>query len=114
MSIDLYEVGPRRNHRRVDLIPDALPFGRLRYAEPNAVSNAVEYAKFCRRASSTSPTAKSALTTMVRSNQSRSTRTFCPQAYEKIGAATTKGRSLDETSRTPPKGFHEIRSATLG
>jgi hypothetical protein len=32
---------PRReDHRGVDLISDALPFGRLWYGEPNAVSNA--------------------------------------------------------------------------
>jgi hypothetical protein len=29
MSIDLYEVRPRKDHRGVDLISDALPFGRL-------------------------------------------------------------------------------------
>jgi hypothetical protein len=29
-----------------DLISDALPFGRLWYGEPNAVSNAIDYAKF--------------------------------------------------------------------
>jgi hypothetical protein len=29
-----------------DLISDALPFGRLWYGEPNAVSNAIGYAKF--------------------------------------------------------------------
>jgi len=34
------------DHRGVDLISDTLPFGRLWYAEPNAVSNAIEYAKF--------------------------------------------------------------------
>ncbi len=28
------------------LILDALPFGRLWYGEPNAASNAVDYAKF--------------------------------------------------------------------
>jgi len=28
------------------LISDALPFGRLWYAEPNAISNALDYAKF--------------------------------------------------------------------
>jgi hypothetical protein len=27
------------------LFPDALPFGRLWYGEPNAVSNAIDYAK---------------------------------------------------------------------
>ena len=37
---------PPGNHRRLDLISDALPFGRLWYGEPNAVSNAVDYAKF--------------------------------------------------------------------
>jgi hypothetical protein len=29
-----------------DLISDALPFGRLWYTEPNAVSNAISYARF--------------------------------------------------------------------
>jgi hypothetical protein len=29
MSIDLYEVRPRSDKRGVDLISDALPFGRL-------------------------------------------------------------------------------------
>ena len=32
--------------RGVDLISDALPFGRLWYREPNAISNAIDYAKF--------------------------------------------------------------------
>jgi len=33
------------DHRGVNLISDALPFGRLWYGEPDAVSNAVDYAK---------------------------------------------------------------------
>jgi hypothetical protein len=45
-TVHVYEVGPRKDHRGVDLISDALPFGRLWYGEPNAVSNAVDYAKF--------------------------------------------------------------------
>jgi hypothetical protein len=49
MSVEAYEVGQRSDKRGVDLIFDALPFGRLWYAEPNAVSNAVDYAKFRRR-----------------------------------------------------------------
>jgi hypothetical protein len=40
-----YGVRPRKDHRGVDLISDALPFGRLWYGEPNAISNAVGYAK---------------------------------------------------------------------
>ena len=45
MSIDLYEVRPRKDHRGVDLSSHALPFGRLWYGEPNAVTNAIDYAK---------------------------------------------------------------------
>jgi hypothetical protein len=37
---------PAQSHRGVDLISDALPFGRLWYGEPNAISNAIGYAKF--------------------------------------------------------------------
>ena len=40
------EVRPRKDHRGVDLISDALPFGRLWYGEPDAISNAIGYAKF--------------------------------------------------------------------
>jgi len=46
MSIDLYEVRPRKDHRGVDLISDVLPYGALWYGEPNAVTNAIHYAKF--------------------------------------------------------------------
>jgi hypothetical protein len=41
----LYEVRPRKDHRGVNLISDALPFARLWYGESNAVSNAIGYAK---------------------------------------------------------------------
>ena len=44
-----YEVRPRKDKRGVDLISDALPFGRLWYAQPNAISNAIKYAKFFSR-----------------------------------------------------------------
>jgi hypothetical protein len=42
--LHVYEVRPRKNHRGVDLISNALPFGRLWYGEPNAIGNAIEYA----------------------------------------------------------------------
>jgi hypothetical protein len=44
-SVHEYEVRPRKDHRGFDLISDALPFGRLWYGEPNAVENAIGYAK---------------------------------------------------------------------
>jgi hypothetical protein len=43
------EIRPRKDHRGINLISDALPFGRLWYGEPNAVSDAVDYAKFYSR-----------------------------------------------------------------
>jgi hypothetical protein len=38
-----YEVRPRKDDRGVDLISDALPFGRLWYTNPD---DAIKYAKF--------------------------------------------------------------------
>jgi len=40
---------PRKDKRGTDLISDALPFGRLWYGEPNAIGNAIDYAKFYSR-----------------------------------------------------------------
>ena len=45
-SQHVYEIRPRKDRRGVDLISDLLPFGRLWYGEPNAISNAIGYAKF--------------------------------------------------------------------
>ena len=42
----VYEVRPRKDHRGVDLISDALPCGRLRYGEPDAINYAIGYVKF--------------------------------------------------------------------
>ncbi len=46
----VYEVRSRNDKRGVDLISDALPFGRLWYDGPNAASNAVTYATHYSRA----------------------------------------------------------------
>ena len=48
-AIHSYELRPRKDHLGFDLISDALPFGALWYGEPNAISNAVGYAKFYSR-----------------------------------------------------------------
>ena len=44
-AVHVYEVRPRKDHRGVDLISDVLPYGRLWYAKPNAITNAIGYAK---------------------------------------------------------------------
>jgi hypothetical protein len=49
----IYEVRLRKDHRGIDLISNALPFGRLWYGEPNAASNAVDCVKFYSRFSRT-------------------------------------------------------------
>jgi hypothetical protein len=41
-----YEVRSRKDHRGVDLISDVLPYGRLWCGEPDAINNAIGYAKF--------------------------------------------------------------------
>jgi hypothetical protein len=41
----VYEIRPRKDHRGVNLISDALPFGALWYGEPDAIANAIGYAK---------------------------------------------------------------------
>ena len=48
-EMHVYEVRPRKDKRGVDLISDALPFGRLWYGESNAITNAIGYAKHRRR-----------------------------------------------------------------
>jgi hypothetical protein len=46
----VYQIRPRKDRRGVDLISDVLPFGRLWYGEPGAISNAiVGYARFYSR-----------------------------------------------------------------
>jgi hypothetical protein len=42
--MQIYEVRPRKHKRSVDLISGTLPFGRLWYDRPNAVTNAIGYA----------------------------------------------------------------------
>jgi hypothetical protein len=44
-SQHVYVVDPRKDKRGVDLISDALPFGRLWYDGPTAVANAIGYAE---------------------------------------------------------------------
>jgi hypothetical protein len=44
-SQHVYEMRSRKDHRGFDLISDVLPFGRLWYGEPNAISHAIGYAE---------------------------------------------------------------------
>ena len=52
-SIHIYQVRPRKDKRGVDLISDALTFGRLWYDGPNAAANAIGYATHSSRSHDT-------------------------------------------------------------
>jgi len=45
-SKHVHKVRPGKDKRGVDLISDVLPFGRLWYGEPDAISDATSYARF--------------------------------------------------------------------
>jgi hypothetical protein len=45
-SQHVYEVRPRKGYRGVDLISDALPFGRLWYGEPDPSGTPLETRSF--------------------------------------------------------------------
>ena len=48
-SIYIYEICPRADKSGFDLISDALPYSPLWYRGPNAITDAIEYAKFFNR-----------------------------------------------------------------
>jgi len=45
----VYEIRAHKSNRAVDLLSEALPFGRLCYGGPDAVRNAIGYARFFTR-----------------------------------------------------------------
>ena len=46
ISTHVYEIRPRGDKHGIDLISDVLPYSPLWYAGPNAISNAISFAKF--------------------------------------------------------------------
>ena len=46
-SHDLYEVRPRKDRDGFDLISELFRYGPIWYAGPDAVRNAIAYAKYC-------------------------------------------------------------------
>jgi len=48
-AAESYEIRPRREKHGFHLISDALPFGRLWFAGPNAIANPIKFAKFYSR-----------------------------------------------------------------
>jgi hypothetical protein len=45
-STHIYEIRPRADEHGVDLVSDALPYSPLWYRGPNAIRDAIGYAKF--------------------------------------------------------------------
>jgi len=48
-SQPVYEIRPRKDWHGFDLIGHPVPLGRLRFEGPDAIVDAVNYAKFCAR-----------------------------------------------------------------
>jgi hypothetical protein len=48
-SVHVYEIRPRADKHGFDLISDALPYSPLWYRGPNAIRDAIAYAKFFSR-----------------------------------------------------------------
>ena len=48
-STHVYEIRPRADKHGIDLICDALPYSPLWYRGPNAIRDAIDYAKFYSR-----------------------------------------------------------------
>src|SRR6266446_4578647 len=48
-EVTIYEIRPRVDGNGCNLISDVLRFGRLWFAGPNAISNAIKFAKFYSR-----------------------------------------------------------------
>ena len=46
-SYDVYEVRPRKDRDGFDLISELFRYGPIWYAGPDAVRNAIAYAKYC-------------------------------------------------------------------
>ena len=46
-NCDLYEVRPHKSGEGVDLISDRFRYGPIWYAGPDAIRNAIAYAKYC-------------------------------------------------------------------
>ena len=46
-SRDLYEVRPRKDRDGFDLISELFRYGPIWYAGPDAIRNAIAYAKYC-------------------------------------------------------------------
>ena len=49
----VYEIRPRKDKRGIELISDVLVFGRMWYYGPDAISNAIGYAKHYSRSHDT-------------------------------------------------------------
>ena len=49
---DVYEIRPRKDRDGFDLISNELRFGPIWYTGPNAIGNAIAYAKYCSRSRS--------------------------------------------------------------
>jgi hypothetical protein len=97
----VFEVRPRKDHRGADLISDALPFGRLWYGELNAVSNAIDYAKFRSRSDDAVIRVYDAAGNVIETHEVLLVRHAAPHA--EIAFATIKGNAAGADPAAYPR-----------
>jgi hypothetical protein len=111
-KMHVYEVRPRKDHRGVDLISNALPFGRLWYGEPNAVSNAIGYAMHRGRSHDAVirvyDEGGNVIETHEHAGEFKKTRSASPS---ESGVAVTENQIADSNSKTL-SAFHPLAQRT--
>jgi len=104
----VYEVRPRADHAGVDLISDVLPYSPLWYAGPNAISNAISYAKSSSRSHDAVirvfDGAGNVIETHEQAGDFLKPRTFAPQSPVTAGSVPEENASAEVATTAPALG----------
>jgi hypothetical protein len=88
----VYEVRPRKDHSGVDLVSEALPFGRLWYGEPNAIPNAIGYAMHCGRSANAVIRIYDAAGNVIETHEQKGD--FKELSYRPLGPVCSRGKRV--------------------
>src|SRR5947208_12311725 len=107
-STHVYEIRPRADHSGVDLISDVLPFSPLWYAGPNAISNAIRYAKSFSRSHDAVirvfDGAGNVIETLEQAGDLLKPRTFVSASPAAAGSASEESASAEVATTVPALG----------
>src|SRR5262249_16166354 len=112
-DLEINEVRPRADHRGVDLISDVLAFGPLWYAGPNAITNAIKYAKLSSRSHDAEirvyDEAGNVIETQAQAGDLLRPPTFASAGPAAPSSLAVKSVSAEERTTAPaPDGLHGL------